>query len=198
MTKKKSPIKPVIEAFLVRSDGTPDEQDVLNRDSFDVNMRLYTDNKYYRCLIQHAIKFLAFTMSQNYENHTDLSSLSGPKLGIPWNIVVYKPSLATQRIDVLINPTIIEVSTSTVTVKTRCACCGIPKEDIQVKRWTWIDVAYYDYHGNHQIKRSVTKTEGGYALQHEIAHCQGILPTQNMLPSVVKASVPEPLVLSET
>lgn len=182
--KKIVPVEePSVEDFVVQIYGLEDEKDILGRDTFDVNMRLFRLNKYYRCMVDHAVRLLSFVLLQTFNDHPNLSSLSGPKCGIPWSIIVYRPSNSVKT-TVMINPVIIRHSPVSVAVKTRCACCSAGKEDRQVLRWQWIDVKYYDEHGGKQTIRSLTKSEGGYAIQHELCHLQGIIPGTTLLPTV--------------
>lgn len=178
-----------IADFLAQNSGSADEHDVLNRKLFDVNMRLYEHNKYYRCLVDHAIRVMLFIVEQDYDDYSDLRGLSGANAGIPWNIVVVKYGTTTK---VMLNPKVIGHSPATTKVRSNCGSLRLPQE-VEVERWVSIDIEYFTRDGELKREYAVSRSEGGLTMQHEIAHNQGILVNSDrQLEVTPKSTWPNP------
>jgi peptide deformylase len=145
-----------IAQFLVQNEEN--DNDVLNRPLFDVNMRLYNTE---------------FVLEQQFDDYDDLKGISGANLGVPWNIIAYKWS---NSVVVMINPKITHKSSQMVRVKSNCGSLRLP-DCIEVERHVFIDCAWYDCDGSQKHQSKIGRQQGGLTIQHEVEHNQGILIT---------------------
>lgn len=157
--------------------------DCLHRRLFDVNMRLFNTNGSYREIIDDIIHHMCDVFYNDFEDYASLKGISGANVGIPFNIVVISTSNDANNIDaltdflIMINPQIVDDSGETVVKKSNCGSVNLPKS-IDVERYTWVRVAYYDENGKHVVKK-FTKYSG--TVQHEIEHNLGILITDKQV-----------------
>jgi peptide deformylase len=152
-------------------DSIKEESDALRHELPDVNIRLFNNNESYRKLILHAIEYLEWHLKCIFEDIGSTKGVSGAVLSIPWNIIAYKDQTNTTR--VCINPKITNESLSKVITKTSCGAFSV-KNNIYVKRNSTIDMEFYDVNGHKVIQKGITKDMGGYSIQHEVEHNQGI------------------------
>jgi peptide deformylase len=172
MSQEQGSDKPSVECNLVQK--SENESDCLIRALFNVNVRLFKDNKKYRKIILKVCDYMEEVMSQEYCDYPKLAGLSGANIGIPFNII----AIAQERdIMILINPSIIQMSKQTKVLHTNCGSLRLPAKYPVVRR-EWVKVSYYDTTGNHHQKR-FTLAENGATVQHEIDHNKGILITDN-------------------
>lgn len=157
--------------FIVQEFKKDEDTDILHRKSFDVNIRLYTSNNSYNYLIASIISYMKIIIHTNFKDYAKLKGLSGANIGVPFNIIVVVPS-TTNNVITMINPKIIKKSTTTHTVKSNCGSLCLEKP-IEVERYDWVDVEWYDETGNYQHDRF--KGALGSTIQHEIEHNLGIL-----------------------
>jgi peptide deformylase len=79
----------------------------------------------------------------------------------------------------MINPKIIKASEKMISTKSNCGSIKY-REKITVKRHASIEVRYYDLEGNHWDE-TFTGKNGGFTIQHEIDHNNGIMITDRYL-----------------
>jgi peptide deformylase len=172
MSQEKQQVKISIEFNLVQKSES--ENNCLVRELFNVNMRLFKNNKSYRKIILKVCDYMEKIMNQEYSDYTKLSGLSGANIGIPFNIItiVQECGLLT-----LINPSITQMSKKTKILYSNCGSLRLP-EKCPVARREWVDVSYYNTVGEHQHRR-FTLDENGATVQHEIDHNRGILITDS-------------------
>lgn len=146
---------------------------MLRRPVHQVNMRLYTENKYYRQLVGKVIEYMKFVIKIKFSDYAKLSGLSGANVAIPYNII------AVIRDDgdpfIMINPSIVSISKQTKEVSSNCGSINLEKP-VKVKRRLWVEVSFYSEDGDHLQKR-FTLADAGGAIQHEIDHNRGVLIT---------------------
>lgn len=182
-----------ISDFFVQVSEETGSRPMLSTPTFDVNIRLLRTNRYYWVLIDHIIRYMCFVLDQQFADYKDgVKGVSAVTLGIPFNIVVYK---ATGFIEIMINPTIVGKGGILTQGKSGCAsmCLGQP---VEVTRHPSIDVSFYDRNGKEVIRNNITAAMGGWLIQHEIGHCQGIVPGKTNLPAVVTPMSVQDQVLS--
>lgn len=145
-----------------------EEKAFLHSTMFNVNIRLLKINKGYKQLIKSIIDYMNDILNKNYNDYSKLKGISGANVGIPFNIVV-------SDFVYMINPIIINVSKETYLTKSNCGSLLLPKP-IQVKRYKWIEVEYFDINGVKVVSDIFMRPLAG-TIQHEIEHNNGILIT---------------------
>lgn len=143
----------------------------------DVNMRLFKSSPNYRRIVQSCCKYLQHIATADLEGYSKPFGMSGANVGIPFNIiaVVRKRNTSAEYADVMINPSIVDKSKDTVLTRSNCGSIRLP-ESINVKRYTSVTVTWYDINGELH-KREFGRADGGFTIQHEIDHNDGILIT---------------------
>jgi len=159
-----------VEEYIVRDKEKDD--DVLHRKGFDVNIRLYSENPYYRKLIQSIIEYFKNVRKLSFEDYSKIRGISGANVGIPLNIiVVYDSPIKTF---VMINPKVIEESKKKIERYSNCGSLML-KKSIKILRPRWIKVEYFDIKGKKNHKAFFGSL--GATILHEIEHNLGILIT---------------------
>lgn len=177
-----------IEDYLVQLDQLIDrasDRRMLKSKLFDVNMRLYRNNKGYRKVIKSIIKYMKYVLSLEFDNYTPGRGISGANVGIPFNIIIirttsnnkittYLKEMFTGTYKILINPEIVSTSVGKVRRKSNCGSLRLP-EPIPVVRHKAVSVKYYNLRG----RKENLLFEGSLAatVQHEVDHNNGILIT---------------------
>lgn len=149
------------------------EKGFLSQPMRAVNMRLFETSLPYRQLIFHCIHYLSWMMDQTFEDYSNGFGCSAANLGIPFSIIAYKEK---GKVQICINPKITGHSKETIVTKTNCGSLKLA-EQVEIWRYSSIDIEFYDLEGRRCVKNQITRTEGGLAIQHEIDHCLGILVT---------------------
>jgi hypothetical protein len=142
----------------------PEDQDILTRPVFDVNMRLYESSFAYRQIIQSICDYIRWCAVTEKEGYKPPHGWSGANAGIPFNII------ATHDGKVMINPKILHRFGNKV-VKSNCGSLLLP-EPIPVNRANHIQISYLDRGNKLQFAEGMLAT-----VQHEVDHNQGILIT---------------------
>lgn len=155
---------------------------ILHRKGFDVNMYLFRTSGGYKSLILSIIEHMHDLTMEDFSNYGAVKGISGANIGIPLNIVGIRITKEAEKvcdgeedtIFFMINPRIVSKSEETGVVKSNCGSIRL-QEKIEVERYEWIKVEYYDTNG----ERKEDKFDGafGSTLQHEIDHNLGILIT---------------------
>jgi len=143
----------------------------------DVNMRLFRTSESYKKIILvicNEIKFLALSYHEGYGQPF---GMSGANIGIPLNIIGIVHNRKTFKADceIMINPEIMNFSKTKTIALSNCGSIRLEKS-IQVYRYDWVEVAWFDEKGSRKHK-VFTKEQEGFTVQHEIDHNQGILIT---------------------
>jgi len=161
-------MKDSIRNFIVQ-DGE-DDNDILHRKLFDVNIRLFSINKKYRKLILNIVSYMKKTAKKKFEDYTSAKGISGANVGIPFNIISVLNK--NNRWDFFLNPEFLKKSTEKEIVKSNCGSLLL-KESIKVKRHKWIELEYYNLKGKKEVK--YFDGQYGRTIQHEVDHNNGIL-----------------------
>ena len=146
------------------------DNDILTRELFDVNMRLFHKNKEYKELVLLCCDYIKKCASTTKDGYKTPHGWSGANAGIPFNIIAFKDK---EEIITWINPKIIGQSKETKTVLTNCGSLTLEKP-IRVTRSATIDVSFYDLSGNYTEWKNIPGSPG-YTIEHEILHNRGIL-----------------------
>ncbi len=168
-----------VSDVLVQNYGSEFDRDCLSRASFLVNMRLFDVRPQYKELILNIIDYMSWTLDltyNDYGNGTE-TGVAAPTLGLPFNIIIVKVKFIKK---VMINPQIIERSESKIAGKSNCGCCRL-KSKIDVSRYEWISVRFFDEKGKLNVEERIDRMNGGLTIQHEIDHTIGFLITDRFL-----------------
>lgn len=154
-----------------------EDQVFLKKPLFNVNIRLFKYNYEYRKVIRACISYLKDVALIAFDDYPQPFGISGANLAIPFNIigVVIERGTSKARTEVMINPRIIEVSDDVAETLSNCGSLRLTRP-IYIKRHQTIIVEYYDEDGNPRMQ-SFHKDNGGYTIQHEVDHNNGILIT---------------------
>lgn len=156
-----------IKNFIVQN--VEDDDDVLHRQLFDVNMRLFDTNKKYRRLILSIVKYMKKVAKKKFKDYTAAKGISGANVGIPFNIIGVR---GDNDWTFFLNPTYLKKSRGIMTTKSNCGSLCL-KKPIKVKRHAWIEIMYYNLKGEKKI--DYFNGSYGYTIQHEMDHNNGIL-----------------------
>lgn len=156
-----------IKDFIIQNGEVDD--DMLHRKLFNVNMRLFSINKEYRKLVLGTVSYMKKVAKKGFKDYTKAKGISGANVGIPFNIIGVKNN---GRWDFFLNPRYLKKSWKKETAKSNCGSLQL-KEPIEIERYKWIKVEYYNLKG----KKEIDYFDGryGYTVQHEMEHNQGVL-----------------------
>ena len=145
------------------------DNSILRKQNFNVNIRLYKNNKDYKVLIDAIIAHMKKILYLNFNNYLHSPvGISGANVGIPFNIIIVK-----DKEIVMINPHIFSYSKEKERARGACGSL-IGHEPVLVERSTSVVVNYFDCKSLRYLRRSF----GGFTakvIQHEIDHNNGIL-----------------------
>jgi len=159
-----------IKNFIVQD--SEDDNDVLHRKLFDVNIRLFNDNKKYRKLILNMVNYTKKVAEKRFADYTPAKGISGANVGIPFNIIGFLNR--NKKWEFLLNPKILAKSTTKDVVKSNCGSLLL-ETSIKVERHKWIQLKYYDLKGEKKLE--YFEDRYGRTIQHEVDHNNGILIT---------------------
>ena len=145
--------------------------EVLHRKLFDVNMRLYGENRYYRTLIHEVIEHLLTCLETSFEDYAKVKGISGANVGIPFNIIAIRSGTETIP---MINPKLLRQSRKIRKTTSNCGSLNL-KIDIEIERPEWITYSYYDMSGKRLTVEKLEVSDGASTVLHEIEHNLGIL-----------------------
>lgn len=160
--------KDSIKNFIVQNNI--DDNDILHRKLFDVNIRLFNINKKYRKLILNIVSYMKKIAKKKFKDYTTAMGISGANVGVPFNIIGVLNE--NKKWDFFLNPEFLKKSTEKEVVKSNCGSLLL-KESIQVERHKWIEIEYYNLKGEKKLK--YFNGQYGRTIQHEIDHNHGIL-----------------------
>lgn len=153
-----------------------EDKDILTRPLFDVNMRLFNNNKEYRNIIINICDYLAFCSSVEKDGYKKPHGWSGANAGIPFNIIaVNRGGFA----NIMINPKILKSYGKKIESESNCGSLTL-ENSIKILRDEFIDIEYYTIAGNKKIERKIGRGQGGFTIIHEIQHNMGILITDSI------------------
>jgi peptide deformylase len=140
-----------------------------------VNIRLFKESPHYRLLIEHCCDIILTYSLTTLDGYTKPYGMSAANLAIPFNIIsiVKNRGKEDEYGEIMINPTILRTGKFKIPTKTNCGSIRLNKS-INVSRWEYITVSYFDIKGDHHIKQFSPKTNS-FTIQHEIDHNNGIL-----------------------
>jgi len=151
---------------------TEENPEILHRRGFQVNMRLYNNNKDYRNVILHIIHYMEEVSNKKYSNFL-VWGMSGANVGIPFNIICIRRN--NEKIETLINPQIISYSIDAREVHVQ-GCGSIPNcGQVTLSRPARVTVSYYTVDGRNKVEEF--SHFNSFVTQHEIDHNNGILIT---------------------
>jgi len=142
----------------------------LLRESFAVNMRLYRSNTQYRKIILEIIRYMDEHLHSHFEDYPEPRGVAAANLGFPFKIIGYRKK--PQENQFCLNPKITERSVATVSTQTNCGSLKL-KDNVTIERNSTIDLEYYDLEGCLVSKKTITRSEGGFTIQHEVDQING-------------------------
>jgi len=163
-------MKDSIKNFIVQD--SEDDNDILHRKLFDVNIRLFNANKKYRKLILGIIRYVEKVARKKFEDYSSAKGISGANVGIPFNIMSVLNK--NNKWDFFLNPEFLKKSTKKEIIKSNCGSLLL-EEPIKVERHEWIELEYYNLKGKKEVK--YFDGQYGRTIQHEVDHNNGILIT---------------------
>ena len=164
-----------------------EDQDILTRRLFDVNMRLFHSSPEYRKIVLGVCEYIVLQTKTKREGYKKPHGFSGANAGIPFNIIGYWKNWTTNpeeggSVNIMINPKILKFYGKKIISKSNCGSI-ILKEPVDVVRDEFIDVEFYNTSGKKVLLEGVSREQCGLTIQHEIEHNNGILILDKMLDS---------------
>ena len=156
-----------------------EDKDILTRQLFDVNMRLFETSKEYREIIVSTCQYLTWLSKTPKEGYKNPHGFSGANAGIPFNIIAVNRG----NTDIMINPKILKSYGTKIESESNCGSLTLEKP-IKIIRDEFIDIEYFTIAGNKKIEKKIGRGQGGLTIQHEIQHNLGILITDKSLEKV--------------
>jgi peptide deformylase len=157
---------------------------------FPVIMRLFKSSGTYKKLILDSLDYMMELTTRQYRDYPEVRGISGANVGIPFNLVVVKVCKIGKEVPEdlrkstikykgyhflhMINPKIDDQSMETFKTTTNCGSLRLER-DINVTRYKWVWVTFYDRKGD-KCKRLIARPITG-TVQHEIDHNNGTLIT---------------------
>jgi len=138
---------------------------------FDVNMRLFHSSEPYRKIVLSCMNYLVWWCQTEKEGYKKPHGVSGANAGIPWNIIAVNRGSGTTP---MINPVITRYYGDEIKSMSNCGSLTL-KEPIEIVRWEFIDLIYFDLNGKEVTEDKVDRKNGGLTIQHEVDHNHGIL-----------------------
>lgn len=160
-----------ISECIVQNGESYDE--VLHRKLFDVNMRLYKENRYYQEVIHNIVEHLLTCLETSFEDYAKVKGISGANVGIPFNIIAIRNGA---EITPMLNPKLIRYSKKTRKITSNCGSLNLIIE-AELERPEWITFSYYDMSGRYLTVEKIEISDGASTILHEIEHNLGILIT---------------------
>lgn len=155
----------------------PEDKVYLRTRAFPVNMRLFKHNQDYCNIIHQCIGLIRKTALSEFDFYKKPHGTSGANLAIPFNIIgiVKNRGEAKEYVQIMINPSILGYRGKMVESKSNCGSIRL-EVPITINRYEVVDVTWFDEEG---IERAATftKDNGGFTIQHEIDHNNGVLIT---------------------
>ena len=157
-----------------------ENDDCLHRPGFNVDVKLFRENKAFRAIILQIIDYMKKILCISFKNYGKLKGISGANIGIPLNIIAI---LYEGLIEVFINPKILKTSDSKTIAASNCGSLNLPSP-IKVNRHSWILIEWIDIKSKKHKEYFTTNRVTNHnilpiaaTLQHEIDHNKGILIT---------------------
>jgi peptide deformylase len=155
------------------------EEDIpfLKSKLFDVNMRLFETSARYRFLILDMCRYIRWLAEKEKEGYKKPHGMSGANAGLPFNIIgiVRNRNHNDEKVEIMINPKILEAGGGKTFVKSNCGSLTLPKP-IDVWRYDKVKVGWFNMDGQYK-EADFGREHEGFTIQHEIDHNLGILIT---------------------
>jgi len=177
---------PSIVKYLVQDRMTSEDNEILHRKGFNVNMRLFKESKGYRKIVLEIIMYMGRISKKEFPDYPQVRGISGANIGIPLNIIgvrfardISDDTLSVRKGEMyfMINPEISKDGGYSKEIKTINSNCGSIRlsEKIKVTRHMWVKVKYFDIAGKAHLR--TFRAPEAFTIQHEIDHNSGILIT---------------------
>lgn len=142
-----------------------EDNDILTRKGFDVNLRLMKTSPVYRNIIVQIVDYIRECAMTKRAGYSRPMGFSGANAGIPFNIIAMRDGTY------MINPHIIDWSHERRVTRSDCGSLTLERP-IDVWRYKNVTIEYWDLDGKRGEVTGFYPTE-----QHEIDHNNGILIT---------------------
>jgi hypothetical protein len=151
-----------------------EDKDILTRPLFAVNMRLFRTSPGYKALVLAACAYLVECCGHEQGGKDSYIGYSGANAGIPWDIIAVRRG---GGVDVMINARL-RPNGNPPKVLSYEGCGSLPAlGPMYVERDAQIEVEYFDLGGEFRLEFKVSQDQGGFVIQHEVDHNDGILLT---------------------
>ena len=144
---------------------------------FPVNMRLFKTSKEYKNIILQQCEYIRKLCITKMEGYKKPHGMSSANAGLSFNIIgiVVNRNKHDETCLIMINPKIIDNFGASLRALSNCGSLTLDNP-IPVVRMNIIKVKYYDTCGKERIE-NFDRRLGGFTIQHEIDHNNGILIT---------------------
>lgn len=144
---------------------------------FPVNMRLFRTSVEYKIIILHMCNYIRKLCLEEKEGYKKPHGMSSANAGLAFNIIGIARERGTPRAycQIMINPTIQEYYGDIEETASNCGSLTL-ETPIVVQRSQNVRVCWYDEEGNKHCN-VFQKENGGFTIQHEVDHNNGILIT---------------------
>lgn len=164
---------PKITDYLVQESFADDDKRMIHKPVFGVNMRLFRSSPFYRQIVMDMVNYMDAHLNMTFEDYSGQRGIAAPQLGLPLAIIGFKHRGKNKF---CINPKIISKSKEGDSTETNCGSLRLAK-GVKVFRHNLIDLEYFNLKGERIIEKNIGKWEGGWVIQHEVDHLQGICVT---------------------
>ena len=160
--------------------NNPEDQVYLKTCHFPVNIRLFHSSEDYKKIILDQCKYIKKLCLEEKEGYKKPHGMSSANAGLSFNIigVTMNRNFRSEYCKILINPKILKYCGETIETSSNCGSLTLANP-IKVLRSESVIVDYYDIDGINHIEE-FNRDRGGFTIQHEIDHNNGILITDRI------------------
>lgn len=144
---------------------------------FPVNMRLFKTSPEYKNIILQQCNYIRERCLDTIEGYKKPHGMSSANLGLAHNIIgiTKNRNKDNEYCQIMINPVILDVDNNFIESLSNCGSLTLEKP-IKLKRYYNILVNWFDEEGEEHTA-DFTREIGGFTIQHEVDHNNGILIT---------------------
>lgn len=142
-----------------------------------VNMRLFETSPEYKAIILQQCEYLKMLVLTKMEGYKKPHGMSSANAGLAFNIIAICRNRETEKeyAEIMINPVITDAYGDIVDSLSNCGSITMDNP-IAIKRWHAVRVMWCTEGGEYRTM-PFTREFGGFTIQHEIDHNNGILIT---------------------
>lgn len=143
-----------------------------------VNMRLFKTSPEYKAIILGQCAYLKMLVLTKMDGYKKPHGMSAANAGLAFNIIAIcrNREKKDEYAEVMINPVISNPSGGIIDSLSNCGSITLP-HPIAIKRHEFIDLYFFDEKGEEHTIKKCGREQGGFTIQHEVDHNNGILIT---------------------